>query len=332
MPVSAAPPRDRPAPLQARRLVCGALALGLLFELAGGLGTQDKAIYRAMPWHDDPYHAVLLAALLTVGPLMVVLGARMLVWSAPGRHDRARQMLRAAGVLVAAIAIASGLEWAAVAEHARARAWNGATTLQIAALVLTTVATAWLACGLTTARPAYRTRWTEDWLGDAARIPAFGRAVPAGAVAWIRRRAILVFATASLLVALPIVAAQAIGEGWTDPVLIGWMLAVLTASLFAFCVIANALAGFVARPPRSRGRRIAEASLVAGCLGVQAGEAFHDQIWRALTGHLAGTVGDLVAITAGTGLLALAICAAALLARRDRPPAPGGRVTPASTA
>ncbi|MGH2908315.1 MAG: hypothetical protein ACRDK8_03335, partial [Solirubrobacteraceae bacterium] len=49
-------------------------------------------------------------------------------------------------------------------------------------------------------------------------------------------------------------------------------------------------------------------------------EAFHDQIWRALTGHAAGTAGTLVVITGGAG--ALAAAASAVLPRtrrRDRP-------------
>ena len=306
-----------PSPLpRARRTILTALVLSLLFEVANVIGTPDKTVYAVVPWHDDPYHAVLLAAMFTVAMVAVVLGARMLAWSAPGAADRARQMLRASGVLVAAIGIASGFQWAAVFAGAHAASWDGATTLQIVAL---SAATAWalvVAAALVTTRTAGRARWTDDWLGDAAllaaRLPGLRRGgAPGEVVGRIRQRAIRVFAAVSVLVALPIVAAQAIGERWTDPRLIAWALVVLTATLFAFGVIANALAGFISRPPRSRTRRIAEASLVAGCLAIQISEAFHDQIWRALTGHPVGTVAALVALTTGSGLVGAAACAAA---------------------
>lgn len=296
-----------------RRTVAGALALAALFEVANVIGTQDKTVFAATPWHDDPFHAVLLAAMFMVGMLAAAIAARMLLWSAPGAVDRARQMLRAAGVVVTAIAIAAGFQWASVAAGRGARVWNGSTVPQIAALGAVTALALVVAVALVATRTARPPCWTNDWLGDLAlvlaRIPGLERLAVDG-VAWIRQRASLVLAAISVLVAVPIVAAQALGEQWTDPVLIAWALVVLTATIFAFCTIANSLAGFISRPPRSRGRRIAEASLVAGCLAVQLSEAFHDQIWSALTGHPAGTVAALVALTVGSGLAGAAAYAA----------------------
>ncbi len=312
---SPAPSLERTPLRHARRIVAGALAVGFLFEVANLIGTQDKTIFAVTPWQDDPYHAVLLAALFTVAMLSAALGARMLVWSAAGAGDRARQMLRGAGVLVGVITIAAGFQWAAVASGRHARTWDTATALQIAGSSVVTVAAVAVAVALVTARTAGPAQWSTDWLGDAAllvaRVPwVDGAAVIADGVAWIRPRAIRVFAGVSVVVALPIVAAQALGEQWTDPVLIVWALIVLTATIFTFCVIANALAGIVSRPPRSRARRNAEWSLVGGCLAIQVSEAFHDQIWQALTGHPAGTVAALLALTAGSGLIGAAACAA----------------------
>ena len=51
------------------------------------------------------------------------------------------------------------------------------------------------------------------------------------------------------LAGLVITSAQAIGEGTTDPVLIIWLMIVETSSNLAFCVISNAIAGFIARSP-----------------------------------------------------------------------------------
>ena len=81
---SPAPSLERTPLRHARRIVAGALAVGFLFEVANLIGTQDKTIFAVTPWQDDPYHAVLLAALFTVAMLSAALGARMLVWSAAG--------------------------------------------------------------------------------------------------------------------------------------------------------------------------------------------------------------------------------------------------------
>lgn len=309
-----------------RRTVLGALALGLLFETTNLVGTQDKAVYAHVPWHDDPFHAAVLAGVFTVAMLLAAIAARMLVWTAPGAADRQWQMARAAGVLTAVVALAAGFQWVSVAAHARGGAWNRSTAVQIVALAVTSAGALALGVGLARLPTARRSGASaeHDWLGDAALllawVPGLERAGAPAVVAWVRRRAVLVFATLSLLAAAPIAAAQAVGEGLTDPVIVGWFLGVLAATLFAFCMIANAFAGFVARPPRSGTRRLAERALVAGCLGIQLSEAFHDQLWRSLTGHPIGSAGALLALTGGAGLLAAAICAAVLALRRPSVP------------
>ncbi|WP_030899648.1 hypothetical protein [Streptomyces sp. NRRL F-5126] len=62
----------------------------------------------------------------------------------------------------------------------------------------------------------------------------------------------------------PNVSGQSLGCGQsrTDPLLIAWFLIAEAAFNFALCMMANAAAGFITRPPRIR-RRIAATSAVA---------------------------------------------------------------------
>jgi hypothetical protein len=123
-----------------------------------------------------------------------------------------------------------------------------------------------------------------------------------------------VFLVLSVLAAAAITGAQAIGERLTDPLFIAWMLMAETAANLAFCVISNAVAGFIARPPRARPRRIAETSVVAGCIAILVAIAFHDALWSVLgTGPL--TPPALAALTLGAGLATSLVAAALRLAR-----------------
>ena len=44
-------------------------------------------------------------------------------------------------------------------------------------------------------------------------------------------------------------------------------------------MVSNAVAGFIARPPRTRLRRIAETSAVVGCVAIHVAIAFRDALW-----------------------------------------------------
>ena len=126
-----------------------------------------------------------------------------------------------------------------------------------------------------------------------------------------------VFIMVSVLAAAGITGSEAIGEHWTDPLLIAWMLVVETTSYLAFCVISNAVAGFIARPARTRPRRVIETSVVAGCVAIQLATAFRDALWpgpRPLT-----SVPALVALTLGAGLVASVVTAGMRFARTRRP-------------
>jgi hypothetical protein len=122
-----------------------------------------------------------------------------------------------------------------------------------------------------------------------------------------------VFVTLSTLAAAALTGAQAIGERWTDPLLIAWFLVVAATSNLAFCVISNAVAGFIARPPRARPRRIAEASVVAGCVAISAATAFRDALWPVFGTDSLTSVPVLAAFTLGAGLVTSLVTAALLL-------------------
>jgi cytochrome bd-type quinol oxidase subunit 2 len=114
---------DRPP---SPRIALGALALGVAFVGANLAFTQDRPAFAASPWHNDPFHAVVLAAIFTTTILVAAIAVRMLAWTAPGGgRDRERQLNRAAGVLTAVTAIAAAFQWTSVAAHDHGRTWNG---------------------------------------------------------------------------------------------------------------------------------------------------------------------------------------------------------------
>jgi hypothetical protein len=163
-------------------------------------------------------------------------------------------------------------------------------------------------------------RWRHDWLGDVIllceRIPVLRYWARPDAAAWVRRHAMTVFITLSVLAAAGVTCAQAIGEQWTDPLLIAWMLAVETTSNLAFCVISNAVAGFIARPARTPARRVTETAVVTGCVAIQPTVAFRDAIWPGAEPMT--YVPTVVALTLGAGLITSVVTAGLLLARTRR--------------
>jgi hypothetical protein len=82
-------------------------------------------------------------------------------------------------------------------------------------------------------------------------------------------------------------------------------------------VSTQAVAGTVARPPRTRPHRILEASLVAGCLALAAAIAFHDALWQPF-GSGALTFPALATLTLGACLATWLVTAALLTALMPR--------------
>ncbi|MFI5911708.1 hypothetical protein [Dactylosporangium sp. NPDC051541] len=281
--------------------------IAAVFEAMALVVTQDKAVRATSPWQDDPYNVVVSFALFAVPMLALALLVRRPAWRAPGGADRVRQAARAAGALLAVIGATLATAWAAVIARG-----SGPAAL-LGGLVVLSVLVAADAAGLWWQRaPRGAARgWRHDWLGD---VPLLGRWFP-GLADRVRAHATAVFAGLSLLAAAGIVGAQAVGERWTDPVLIGWALLVETALNFAFCVVANAVAGFIARPARSRAARVTESAVLAGAAGLVAMTAFRDPLWTAVAGAPVAAVPTLVALTVGTGLTVAAATAAVQLWR-----------------
>jgi hypothetical protein len=139
-----------------------------------------------------------------------------------------------------------------------------------------------------------------------------------------------VFAAASLLASAGVIGALAVGERWTSPLLIGWAVVAEFTAFLAFCLVANAAAGFIARPPRTRARRAAESGAVAGGAAVQAAIAFHDPLWHLMRGSPLTSVPGLAVLTLSPGAVAALAAAGFVLLRADPRPAsePGPPAAP----
>lgn len=303
--------------------VWASLGAAGVFEVLTVLATQDKTVWAVSPWREDPYHTVVLLAEFAVAMLAVVIALRLLAWRAPGGPDRAQQTVRAAGVMTAMIGLTLAFEWVAVIGGTPASQRGTWTWVQVGGLVVTSVLTVAVTVLLVRCRRprGSSSRWQHDWLGDVVflcrRIPVLRRWASPQAAAWARHHAMTVFLVLSVLAGAVFTGAQAIGERLTDPLFIAWMLIAETAVNLAFCLISNATAGFIARPSRTRPRRIAEAAVVAGCLAILVAIAFHDALWSALgTGPL--TSQALAALTLGAGLVTSLVTAALLLASPRR--------------
>ncbi|MER6568671.1 hypothetical protein ABT288_21440 [Streptomyces sp. NPDC001093] len=301
-------------------VVWASLGAAGVFEALTVLETQDKTVRAASPWQDDPYDVVVSLAQFAVPMPALVIALRLLVWRAPGGADRVRQTVRAAGAMVTLVGLTVVSEWAAVIARTPASSSGTWASVLIGGLVVNSVLTMAIAVLLVRGHRGQGSAgpWRHDWLGDAVfvcrRIPVLRRWVGPDAADRVRRRAMTVFVALSTLAAAAITGAQAIGERWTDPLLIAWFLIVVATSNLAFCVISNAVAGFIARPARPRTRRIAEASAVAGCVAISAATAFRDALWPVFgTGSLT-SVPALAALTLGAGLATSLVTAALLLA------------------
>jgi hypothetical protein len=303
------------------------LGTGGVFEALTVSEIENKAAWAISPWKEDPYHTAVYLAQFAVPVLALLIVLRLLTQGALAEPDRAQQTVRAAGVMIALIGLTLAFEWAAVIAGANPSPWDAWTSLQVGGLAVVSVLAVGAAVLLVRRRQprGSSAQWRNDWLGDVVlvcrRIPVLRRWATPEVVAWVRGHAMTVFVALSALAGLAITSAQAIGEGTADPVIIIWFMIVETSSNLAFCVISNAIAGFIARPRRTRARNITETSVVAGCLATLIAIAFHDSLWSAFTaGPL--TTAALVSLTLGAGVVVSLATAALLLARASLTPPP----------
>jgi hypothetical protein len=300
------------------------LLAAAVFAALTALTTHDRTVRAASPWRDDPYHAVVGLAELAVPWLGLLVVLRLFAWRAPGGPDRAQQTARAAGTIATLVGVASAFEWAAVIGAAPV-ARTGWTSVLVAGLAVTSLLTAGAAVLLVRCRRPRGSarRWRHDWLGDVALLlrwtPLPRRWTGPAMVDRVRRHALAVFVAVSVLAGGGLAGAQSIGEGITDPLLVTWYFVVEAASLLAFGLVSNAVAGFVVRPAAGRARRAVEMSLATGGGAVLLAVAFRDVIRAAFGLGPVTAVPTLVGLTLGAGLGAAALAAVLALAVPARP-------------
>lgn len=127
---------------QARRAIAASLVAAAVFEALLFAGKETPAIYDHAPWLNDPYDTAVSFALFCI-PLVVLPSALRLLACAGRRPEpasRLSDLLRAAGVGLAAVAVTLASGWAAVALGANRVAWNAVTALQIGLLAIFSVA------------------------------------------------------------------------------------------------------------------------------------------------------------------------------------------------
>jgi hypothetical protein len=299
--------------------VTAAFALATACEAFLVVGTQDRSVMTVTPWQDDPYHAWISLVVFALPMLLVVVALRSVGSLLPGARSssagRRRDLVRA-GLVLDAFVAATVLDcWAAVALREHRGLWDARTTWLLVVLTLLTGALPVVVrLGLRDLRAA-RPQPDTDWVGDV---------LPRPLAAWVRRHDRVVFLGASVVAAMLIVGALAVGEGWTDPLLIAWALAVEVTCYYAFCVLTNAVLGFLDRPDRDR---TLERAVVTGSLALQAAVAFHGQLEPVVGVGSPDGVPRLVEVTLAPGLLAFVVAMILLRFRpaRPAPPAPGGR-------
>ena len=299
-----------------------AYLLTVLVELFLGVGNQDKAVLAASPWQDDPFHTWVSLAVFALPALLAVTALRAvggwLPWGRSSSVARQRDLVRAGLVMTSFDAVTVAVCWLAVALRWDRQLWDSTTPWLVAvvgALTVPVPVVVWLGMRWLRSRNAVAAPddVPADWVADV---------LPAPLAAWVRRHDRLVFLTASVVAACGIVGGLALGEGWTNLLLIGWAVALEITCYYAFCVLTNAVLGFIARPPRDRRT---ERAVVVGSLAFQLAVAMHNQLAPLIGFGAPGGVGRLVQVTVVPALAAFAV-ALVLLRLGLRP---GSRARPA---
>ncbi|MFI1098604.1 hypothetical protein [Streptomyces sp. NPDC020917] len=267
-----------PARAAVGRAARDGLAAAVLFTAFAEVTSHVRAVRAGSPWQDDPYDAVVSFTLFLVPALAALAAARsvLLRRDEPQPRFRIGQLQRAWGLCAALIATTALTDWTAVALRADRGLWTGVTPWLVTALVLPTAAAAVAGAAVLRVRrllpPCGRgdSAVAGDWLDDlapmvrdlAVHLPApltraVDRAVThrrfTSAVQFTRRHVVGLAGAAAGLGGALLAAAEAVGEGWTDPLL--WLTAasVHAGGFFAFAMLCNATLSIAV--PRANGRR-----------------------------------------------------------------------------
>ena len=301
------------------RAVRAALLAALAFWVFTVTTKEARPIYEQVPWADDPYDTFVSLALFFVPLAGLAAGARVLLCrrAEPLPAARARGVVRAAWIAVAASLATAAADWAGVLLAGRTNLRDVVGAAAVLALALTTAALLGGAAALARIRVPAASAGQPDGIADglafalqvARRLGPAGRPLAAVAAAADARVAPLVRrrpAASAALVALAFaiaLALSALREEGPSPValLIG---AVAACAMFAFAVAGGAWLGVVAPGPSTAAHRRLVVAAVAGAAAVPASLAFRDAIWSATgTGGSRGP-GSLAALVASAGAAA----------------------------
>ena len=343
------------------------VAVAVAFTAFAVVTSQAKGIRAGSPWQDDPYDGVVSFTVFLVPTLALLIVARAALnrRSAPAPVFRAEQLLRAALVCITLVAATVITDWLALALRADRPLWNAGTPWLVAALALVTVAVGAAVLLVLRARRRLPERKRSgpdgDWLDDLpvliARLPtpvrrAAGWSGRDSVTRFAREHIVAIAATASLASSLLDTTAQAVGEGWSSPLLFFTGVAVGAGGFFAFSMASNVVlqiavprggvrgAGQFTGPcpvagaapiadPRlvaSPARRAARVAVVVGSLALPVAAVLRDSIWATL--GWAGEVDSpewFAAITFGGAFLAAAVTFVVVLLARPARPRPLGR-------
>jgi hypothetical protein len=168
-----------------------------------------------------------------------------------------------------------------------------------------------------------------DWLDDPVPLVtlATGRDPEnlahrcAPMIAFVRRHFMAVTALAAVTAALALAFSQAVGEGWTDPLLFVFAVVVAAGGFFAAAVLCNGYLVMVARPRATgRVRRALRVAGACGALGLPATVAMRAEILHLLGHDHDVSVAHLLTLILAGAAAAATVAFASTLVRRAPPP------------
>lgn len=318
-------PAQRPTtPTGAVVATAMAVVTGLTFTAFAFASTRVRAIRAGSPWQDDPHDVVVSFTEFLVPVVVVLVGAAALVGS---RH----RVHRAASWTTALVGLTLGVDVIAVVTGADQDRWNAGTAPLVTVMFVLVGLTLLTAIALRLTRPgADAIEPVGDWLDDLPRLLLILRL--AGPARWVeqsgrrefvRRHVTGLAAALSLLAALLVAAAQAVGEGGLDPALFVLETLVCAAGLFGFCMISNAVLRLVglSGPPRQSVQRALRVGAIAAAVTAPAALGLRQSIWLAIGQRSEVTsVAQLTGVIVGA-VLVVGVLAAASALRRRRPSA-----------
>jgi uncharacterized membrane protein len=327
------------------RTIFGRVAVRVLLA-AGGFVTfafvtkEVGGLYAHVPWHDDPYDAVVSLALFFV-PIVSLIGCvRLPLWrrDRPLPISRIQAVLRGARVAMAAMVITILTDWVSLALRANAAAWDTTTIGSVGLLALVTTLVLTVAFDLHrawTRIPVLPTQAPDsDWFADVSlvgeqflrgplRMMALGpmRSFDRHVLPIARHHPIATAAAAAMGFGLALAASSFVEEGFGPLV---WLdVGVGASAMFAFLVAAGSYVDLVrvVRPMTGRSRRALDAAVI-GCAVVPVTLAFRDWLWW-IVGANGGDVGplalvELLAVVA-VATFVLVFCVEALMGSMHNP-------------